>query len=103
MFFIEKLLEQEADVSIVNAKEHLAVDYSNIKGFNEITALILETKGATAPTSAPAKTKTKTSKPNAGSGMADKKKALMDLKDLLDVGVLTQEEFDVEKAKILKG
>ncbi len=101
MFFIEKLLEQEADVSIVNAKEHLAVDYSNIKGFNEITALILETKGATAPTSAPAKTKT--SKPNAGSGMADKKKALMDLKDLLDVGVLTQEEFDVEKAKILKG
>lgn len=103
MFFIEKLLEQEADVSIVNAKEQLAMDYSNIKGFNEITALILETKGATAPTSAPAKTVTETSKPNAGSGMADKKKALMDLKDLLDVGVLTKEEFGAEKTKILKG
>jgi uncharacterized protein len=35
--------------------------------------------------------------------MAVKKKALLDLKDLLDAGILSHEEFDAEKAKILKG
>jgi hypothetical protein len=33
----------------------------------------------------------------------DKKKALMDLKELLDAGILTQEEFNEEKSKILAG
>ncbi|MFD0795939.1 SHOCT domain-containing protein [Maribacter chungangensis] len=99
---VKYVLEAAADVSIVNAKEQLAIDYSNIKGFNEITALILETKGAKAPTSVAAQPK-EIAPTATGSGMADKKIALMDLKDLLDVGVLTQEEFDAEKAKILKG
>lgn len=35
--------------------------------------------------------------------MAVKKKALLDLKELLDAGILSQEEFDVEKSRILKG
>ena len=48
---VKYLLEKEADISIVNAKEQLVIDYSNIKGFNEITKLILETKGAKPPTS----------------------------------------------------
>jgi hypothetical protein len=33
----------------------------------------------------------------------DKKQALLDLKELLDSGVLSQNEFDAEKSKILKG
>ena len=91
---VKYLLDKEADVSIVNAKEQLAIDYSNIKGFNEITELILETKGAALPTSITAKTE---------APVLDKKRALLDLKDLLDVGVLTQEEFNTEKTKILNG
>ncbi|MNL29558.1 hypothetical protein D3C87_1512430 [compost metagenome] len=35
--------------------------------------------------------------------MEEKKKALLDLKELLDAGILTSEEFDAEKSKILKG
>jgi hypothetical protein len=35
--------------------------------------------------------------------MADKKKALLDLKELLDAGILSVAEFESEKAKILKG
>lgn len=35
--------------------------------------------------------------------MASKKQALLDLKELLDAGILSQEEFDAEKSKILKG
>ncbi|WP_315815957.1 SHOCT domain-containing protein [Paraflavitalea speifideaquila] len=35
--------------------------------------------------------------------VSDKKRALLDLKELLDAGVLTQAEFDQEKAKILNG
>jgi hypothetical protein len=35
-------------------------------------------------------------------GIGAKKQALMDLKELLDTGILTQGEFDLEKSKILK-
>jgi len=35
------LLDNKADAGIVNVKEQKAIDYSNIKGFNEITELIL--------------------------------------------------------------
>jgi hypothetical protein len=34
--------------------------------------------------------------------MESKKKALLDLKELLDAGILTPEEFDTEKSKVLK-
>ena len=100
---VKYLLEHKADDSVVNAKEQLAIDYTNIKGFNEVTELILETKGAAAPTSVAAEPTNETTKPDTGAGMADKNKALLNLKVLLDVGILTQEEFDAEKTKILKG
>ena len=42
-------------------------------------------------------------KPNVAttSTIIDKKTALLDLKELLDAGILTQEEFEIEKKKIL--
>ena len=33
--------------------------------------------------------------------MTSKKQELLDLKDLLDAGILSKEEFDSEKSKIL--
>lgn len=93
------LLENNADPQLVNVKEQKAIDYSNIKGFNEITALLIQfgsSKGkevaAQQSNSTPA---------NSSPAAVDKKKALMDLKELLDAGILTQEEFDQEKSKIL--
>jgi hypothetical protein len=41
--------------------------------------------------------------PAPASSAADRVAALTDLKGLLDSGVLTQGEFEVEKAKILQG
>ena len=38
-----------------------------------------------------------------GAASADSYAELMKLKELLDAGVLTQEEFDAQKAKILAG
>lgn len=40
---VKYLLEQKEDANLVNIKEQKAIDYSNIKGFNEITELILMT------------------------------------------------------------
>jgi uncharacterized protein len=93
---VKFLLEKSADPSIVNTKEQKAIDYANIKGFNEITALILNasTNGGGAPTKSD---QTTTHAP------FNKKQALLDLKELLDSGVLSQNEFDAEKSKILKG
>ena len=101
---VKLLLENNADASIVNAKEQKAIDYSNIKGYNEITELLLKaspangvnTNFAKAPDSDPVQTAPK-------NDMASKKQALLDLKELLDAGILSQEEFDGEKTKILKG
>ena len=95
---VKYLLEQGADATIVNVKEQKAIDYSNIKGYNEITALLLQYGPAStiAPQSVPAIKET----PPANS-TPDKKQALLDLKDLLDAGILTQDEFDAEKKKIL--
>ena len=39
---VKYLLDNKADASIVNVKEQKAIDYSNVKGFNEITELILK-------------------------------------------------------------
>ena len=41
------------------------------------------------------------SKNNVGSGIIGKSESLMKIKELLDSGILTQEEFDNEKKKIL--
>ena len=73
-----------------------AIDYANIKGFNEITALLLNASTSEAGTSTKSNQETTHAK-------FDKKQALLDLKELLDSGVLSQNEFDAEKSKILKG
>ena len=85
---------------MVNAKEQKAIDYANIKGFNEITVLLLQYNPATQATfNKPAETPVTDEKPKLD--LSAKKQALLDLKELLDAGILSQEEFDVEKGKIL--
>jgi len=98
---VKLLLEKDADASVVNAKEQKAIDYSNIKGFNEITELLL--KYSPSNIANPNSSKTETAPISAPVDMASKKQALLDLKELLDAGILSQDEFDTEKAKILKG
>jgi ankyrin repeat protein len=98
---IKYLLENNADPQLVNVKEQKAIDYSNIKGLNEITALLIEFGSPKAKNDAPAALNSQTSETVAAP--IDKKKALMDLKELLDAGILTQEEFNEEKSKILAG
>jgi ankyrin repeat protein len=91
---VKYLLEKGADTALVNVEEKKAIDYSIVKGFNEITELIL--KSATNLPSSENKTDS-TSSANIG----PKKQALLDLKELFDAGVLTQQEFDEQKKKIL--
>lgn len=98
---VKYLLENKADASIVNVKEQKAIDYSNVKGFNEITELIL--KYAPSGTVVTPIQKEEAPKADSGNAMEGKKKALLDLKELLDAGILTLEEFESEKSKILKG
>lgn len=86
---------------MVNVKEQKAIDYSNIKGFNEITQLILQYSPAGTTVQPLAAEQPATAASTASSSMEDKKKALLDLKDLLDAGILTQDEFDEQKKKIL--
>lgn len=95
------LLENGADVSVVNVKEQKAIDYSNIKGYNEITELIMKFSAPGTIVNPVIKADTPVAAPV--NDLASKKQALMDLKELLDAGILTQEEFDAEKSKILKG
>lgn len=94
---VKYLLDQHADVAIINTKEQKAIDYASIKGFNEIAALLLSYNSPNA-TAAPKVAESKTE-----SSITNKKQALLDLKELLDAGVLSQTEFDDEKAKILRG
>ena len=89
---------------MVNVKEQKAIDYSNIKGFNEITELLLkfspkDTVSANVPTEKSVASDEKAPE----NQMALKKQALLDLKELMDAGILSQEEFDLEKQKVLKG
>jgi ankyrin repeat protein len=100
---VKFLLEKSADPLVVNVKEQKAIDYSNIKGFNEITELLLKF-GPSNNAHQPVKS-TEPVENSTGPGkndMAAKKQALLDLKELLDAGILSQEEFDAEKTKILK-
>jgi uncharacterized protein len=96
---VKFLLDSKADTTLVNAKEQKAIDYSNVKGFNEITELILKfsPKGTVAPVANTAMPPVE----NAKMDVTDKKKALLDLKELMDAGILSKEEFDIEKAKVL--
>jgi ankyrin repeat protein len=94
------LLENQADPTTVNTKEQKAIDYANIKGFNEITELLLKYGPANSTAKVAEPVNNTTEKPASG---VDKKQALLDLKELLDAGILTQEEFNSEKTKILQG
>lgn len=98
---VKFLLEKSADTSIVNVKEQKAIDYSNIKGFNEITELLL-TAGPANPAKS-VKIPSEIVTAPAKNDISSKKQALLDLKALFDAGILSQEEFDLEKTKILKG
>ena len=98
---VKYLLDNKADASIVNVKEQKAIDYSNVKGFNEITEMIL--KYAPSGTVVTPIHQQEPQKTDVSNSMEGKKKALLDLKELLDAGILTSEEFDTEKSKILKG
>jgi ankyrin repeat protein len=100
---VKFLLEKSADPTLVNVKEQKAIDYSNIKGFNEITELLLKF-GPLSQSNQQVKDVIPVEnnpEPNKND-MATKKQALLDLKELLDAGILSQEEFDAEKTKILK-
>lgn len=89
---VKYLLEQGADTTVVNAREQKAIDYASIKEFNEIASLLLSHHS---PAPQPAA--------SSASGITDMKKALLDLKELLDVGILSEAEFNEQKAKILAG
>lgn len=99
---VKTLLEHGADATMVNNKEQLAIDYANMNGFNEITALLVQYSP-----NVKNKTNTETILPNEKADesihpdISSKKQALLDLKELLDAGILTQDEFDVEKKKLL--
>jgi len=98
------LLSNGAVTDIANVLEQKAIDYSNMQGYNEITALLIDFGAQTnavgdGPISA---SKKLIPEMPTGMDMAQKKQALFDLKDLLDAGIINQEEFDLEKAKILK-
>lgn len=72
-----------------------------MKGFNEISEMIL--KYVPSGTVINEIQKEEPQKTNLTSSMEGKKKALLHLKELLDAGILTTEEFEPEKGKILKG
>ena len=88
---VKLLLEQGADVNKVNIKEQKPIDYSNIKGFNEITEMLLQHNG----------TITSTEMPETLSQDQIMTK-LKDLKALLDMEILSQNEFDTKKEALLK-
>jgi len=98
------LLSNGSVTDITNVLEQKAIDYSNMQGFNEITALLIDAGAQTDPLKGePGLPEKKVfTEPLSNMDMGMKKKALFDLKDLLDAGIINQEEFDAEKAKILK-
>ena len=98
------LLSNGAATDIANVLEQKAIDYSNMQGYNEITALLIDFGAqANAVEDGPVSPgKKERSEVSVGMDMTLKKQALFDLKDSLDAGIINQEEFDFEKAKILK-
>ncbi|MNT64011.1 Ankyrin repeat protein [compost metagenome] len=98
------LLSNGALTDVSNVLEQKPIDYSNMQGFNEITALLIDFGAKTnAIDEEHLITRQKVfSEPKQGMDMGLKKQALFDLKELMDAGIINQEEFDLEKAKILK-
>ncbi|WP_409456322.1 ankyrin repeat domain-containing protein [Sphingobacterium sp.] len=99
---VRYLLTNGATTDIANVLEQKPIDYSNIKGYNEITALLIDFGAKTnAIEDGEVKEKTNTPPPAQTLDMAEKKKALFDLKELLDAKIITEEEFQEQKKKIL--
>src|SRR5690606_19174578 len=97
------LLSNGALTEISNVLEQKPIDYSNMQGFNEITRLLIDFGAKTnAVDGGPISAGARIAEPASPMDMGLKKQALFDLKDLLDAGIINQEEFDQEKAKILK-
>ena len=97
---VKILLENKANPNATNNKSQKPIEYSNSKGFNEITELLLSFGSTDKAQSSVVNTTAATASQTATT-VADKKIALLDLKELLDAGILSVEEFDVEKKKIL--
>ncbi|MFV0539699.1 MAG: SHOCT domain-containing protein, partial [Aestuariibaculum sp.] len=74
-----------------------------VKGFNEIAEFLLAT-GATLGASSPKKEDTKNTPIVQATEMSrdEALKGLKEIKELLDMGVLTQEEFDSKKQAYMK-
>ena len=96
---VKFLLENGANPAIENKKSQKPIDYSNIKGFNEITELLIKFGSAASEK----KSEIVENKPNVAttSTIIDKKTALLDLKELLDAGILNKEKYENKKKKIL--
>jgi hypothetical protein len=81
--------------AVLGATAHVASNRGQAKAAQQQAAA-----EANAPQAPPAEA---VAAPAPAAESADSYGTLMKLKELLDAGVLTQEEFDAEKAKILAG
>ncbi len=79
--------------AVLGATAHVASNRGQAKAEQQMAAQQQATYAAPPPQEAPA--------PAATASSEDSFNELMKLKELLDAGVLTQQEFDAEKAKIL--
>ncbi|RQP12277.1 MAG: SHOCT domain-containing protein [Parapedobacter sp.] len=88
---------------MANVLEQKPIDYSNMQGFNEIITLLIDFGANLNPLGdgPVAAGQPKKAEVRQGMDMSEKKQALFDLKETLDAGIISQEEFDAEKAKIL--
>ena len=83
--------------AVLGATAHVAASRGAAKGAEQQAAA----DAAAAPPPPPPETAAPVAPAAAGAASADSYAELMKLKELLDAGVLTQEEFDAQKAKIL--
>ncbi len=104
-------LENGANSNLANVKGQKPMDYSNIKGFNEITELILSNIPADSIQNLPnpqmnttisVEEKEDTNKNEKQVNKADIVTQLKDLKELLDLDIISQEEFDQKKTELMQ-
>ena len=83
--------------AVLGATAHVASKRGEARGAEEAEAQAAQEQAAAAPVAAPAPVQAP-----AGPAPVDYAQ-LTKLKELLDAGILTQQEFDAEKAKVLAG
>jgi Short C-terminal domain len=83
--------------AVLGATAHVASKRGEARGAEEAEAQAAQEQAAAAPVAAPAPVEAP-----AGPAPVDYAQ-LTKLKELLDAGILTQQEFDAEKAKVLAG